>query len=35
MNCTKVCPKHLNPGKAIAQIKKKLAHWLWVVVKTW
>jgi succinate dehydrogenase (ubiquinone) iron-sulfur subunit len=25
MNCTKVCPKHLNPGKAIAQIKKKLA----------
>jgi len=26
MNCTKVCPKHLNPGRAIAQIKKKLAH---------
>ena len=25
MNCTKVCPKHLNPGKAIANIKKKLA----------
>ena len=25
MNCTKVCPKHLNPGKAIASIKKKLA----------
>ena len=25
MNCTKVCPKHLNPGRAIAQIKKKLA----------
>jgi len=25
MNCTKVCPKHLNPGKAIAHIKKKLA----------
>jgi succinate dehydrogenase (ubiquinone) iron-sulfur subunit len=25
MNCTKVCPKHLNPGKAIAQIKKRLA----------
>jgi succinate dehydrogenase (ubiquinone) iron-sulfur subunit len=24
MNCTKVCPKHLNPGKAIAEIKKKL-----------
>jgi succinate dehydrogenase (ubiquinone) iron-sulfur subunit len=26
MNCTKVCPKHLNPGKAIAEIKKRLAH---------
>uniref|UniRef100_A0A7S1UXS2 Succinate dehydrogenase [ubiquinone] iron-sulfur subunit, mitochondrial n=2 Tax=Grammatophora oceanica TaxID=210454 RepID=A0A7S1UXS2_9STRA len=26
MNCTKVCPKHLNPGKAIASIKKQLAH---------
>jgi succinate dehydrogenase (ubiquinone) iron-sulfur subunit len=26
MNCTKVCPKHLNPGKAIAQIKKRMAH---------
>jgi succinate dehydrogenase (ubiquinone) iron-sulfur subunit len=26
MNCTKVCPKHLNPGKAIAEIKRKLAH---------
>ena len=25
MNCTKVCPKHLNPGKAIGNIKKKLA----------
>jgi len=24
MNCTKVCPKHLNPAKAIAQIKKRL-----------
>jgi len=24
MNCTRVCPKHLNPGKAIANIKKKL-----------
>eukprot|EP00521_Asterionellopsis_glacialis_P005957 CAMPEP_0195268916 /NCGR_PEP_ID=MMETSP0706-20130129/13450_1 /TAXON_ID=33640 /ORGANISM="Asterionellopsis glacialis, Strain CCMP134" /LENGTH=291 /DNA_ID=CAMNT_0040323909 /DNA_START=60 /DNA_END=935 /DNA_ORIENTATION=- len=24
MNCSKVCPKHLNPGKAIAHIKKKL-----------
>ena len=26
MNCTKVCPKHLNPGKAIAGIKKQLAN---------
>lgn len=26
MNCTKVCPKHLNPGKAIARIKQQLAH---------
>merc|ERR1712172_417698 len=26
MNCTKVCPKHLNPGKAIGSIKKRLAH---------
>jgi succinate dehydrogenase (ubiquinone) iron-sulfur subunit len=25
MNCSKVCPKHLNPGKAIAEIKKKIA----------
>lgn len=25
MNCTKVCPKHLNPGKAIANIKRKVA----------
>ena len=25
MNCTKVCPKHLNPGRAIAHIKKRLA----------
>jgi len=25
MNCTKVCPKNLNPGKAIGHIKKKLA----------
>lgn len=24
MNCTRVCPKHLNPGKAIANIKKRL-----------
>jgi len=26
MNCTKVCPKHLNPGKAVASIKKKMAE---------
>ena len=26
MNCTKVCPKGLNPARAIANIKKKLAH---------
>jgi len=26
MNCTKVCPKHLNPGAAIAQIKKRMTH---------
>lgn len=25
MNCTKACPKGLNPGKAIAEIKKMLA----------
>merc|ERR1711871_252364 len=25
MNCTKTCPKHLNPGKAVAAIKKKIA----------
>lgn len=25
MNCTNTCPKHLNPGKAIAQIKKAIA----------
>ncbi|MBU0725760.1 MAG: succinate dehydrogenase iron-sulfur subunit [Alphaproteobacteria bacterium] len=24
MNCTKTCPKHLNPAKAIAEIKKML-----------
>jgi len=24
MNCSKTCPKHLNPGKAIAQIKKQI-----------
>jgi succinate dehydrogenase/fumarate reductase-like Fe-S protein len=25
MNCSKVCPKHLNPGRAIASIKKKVS----------
>eukprot|EP00051_Salpingoeca_urceolata_P026938 m.479369 g.479369 ORF g.479369 m.479369 type:complete len:270 (+) comp21423_c0_seq1:49-858(+) len=25
MNCTKTCPKHLNPGKAIAEIKRDMA----------
>lgn len=25
MNCAKVCPKGLNPGKAIAEIKKQMA----------
>lgn len=25
MNCAKTCPKHLNPGKAIAMIKKSLS----------
>jgi succinate dehydrogenase / fumarate reductase iron-sulfur subunit len=24
MNCTRTCPKNLNPGKAIAEIKKLL-----------
>lgn len=24
MNCSKTCPKHLNPGKAIAMIKKNM-----------
>jgi len=26
MNCSKTCPKHLNPGKAIAHIKKQVAN---------
>ncbi|HEX5313838.1 MAG TPA: succinate dehydrogenase iron-sulfur subunit [Gammaproteobacteria bacterium] len=26
MNCTDTCPKHLNPGKAIADIKKAIAE---------
>ena len=24
MNCSKTCPKHLNPGKAIAEIKMQM-----------
>lgn len=24
MNCTKTCPKNLNPDKAIAHIKKRI-----------
>ena len=26
MNCTDACPKDLNPAKAIAEIKKKIAE---------
>ena len=26
MNCTKVCPKGLNPAKAIASIKKMMVE---------
>jgi succinate dehydrogenase iron-sulfur subunit len=26
MNCTQVCPKHLNPAKAIAEIKKMMVN---------
>lgn len=26
MNCAKTCPKGLNPGKAIAQIKKEMSR---------
>jgi len=26
MNCAKVCPKHLNPGRAIANLKRLSAH---------
>ena len=26
LNCTQACPKDLNPGKAIAEIKKKIAE---------
>jgi succinate dehydrogenase iron-sulfur subunit len=26
MNCAKACPKHLNPAKAIAEIKKMMVE---------
>ena len=26
MNCSKACPKHLNPGKAIAHIKARVSE---------
>lgn len=26
MNCTRTCPKHLNPGRAIAKIKNRIAQ---------
>jgi succinate dehydrogenase / fumarate reductase iron-sulfur subunit len=26
MNCTKTCPKSLNPAKAIAELKKRMVH---------
>ena len=26
MNCSKTCPKHLNPGKAIAELKMLMEH---------
>ena len=26
MNCSKTCPKHLNPGKAIAELKMLMDH---------
>lgn len=35
MNCTKTCPKGLNPGKAVGSIKKKvpfIAEYIYVVV---
>lgn len=28
MNCTKTCPKHLNPGKAIAELKYEVSKML-------
>ncbi|KAL4658527.1 succinate dehydrogenase ubiquinone iron-sulfur subunit, mitochondrial-like isoform X1 [Arapaima gigas] len=29
MNCTKTCLKGLNPGKAIVEIKKMMAAYMW------
>jgi len=29
MNCSKTCPKGLNPGKAVAEIKKKVSMYRW------
>jgi succinate dehydrogenase / fumarate reductase iron-sulfur subunit len=26
MNCAQTCPKHLNPAKAIAEIKKMMVE---------
>jgi succinate dehydrogenase / fumarate reductase iron-sulfur subunit len=26
LNCTRTCPKGLNPGKAIAEIKKRIVE---------
>lgn len=26
MNCSRACPKHLNPGKAIAHIKERVSQ---------
>jgi succinate dehydrogenase / fumarate reductase iron-sulfur subunit len=26
MNCVDVCPKHLNPNRAIGKIKELMAH---------
>jgi succinate dehydrogenase/fumarate reductase-like Fe-S protein len=26
MNCTEACPKDLNPGRAIADIKRRIAE---------
>lgn len=28
MNCTRTCPKHLNPGKSIGELKKLVSGWI-------